>query len=86
MVSRFKPSAPIIALSPNEGTVKHLELSYGVKPFLIEKLSGIDESMTFIPAFLKAKKLGKKGDKIVVTAGVPFNVSGSTNLLFVLTL
>jgi hypothetical protein len=86
MVSRFKPSAPIIALSPNEGTVKHLELSYGVKPFLIKKLSGIDESMTFIPAFLKAKKLGKKGDKVVVTAGVPFNVSGSTNLLFVLTL
>ena len=85
-VSRFKSSIPVIALTPREETVFKLNLSYGVSAYLIKPIKSIDEAVILIPKFLLEQKLAKKGDKIVITAGIPFSISGSTNLVLVLTI
>jgi pyruvate kinase len=53
-------------------------------PLIVSNISGVDTVLQEIPKLLKGMKLVKKGDTVVVTAGVPFKVSGSTNMLFVL--
>ena len=85
-VARFNPNVPIIALTPRAETVKRLALSSNISAHLIKKIETIEKALVFIPEFLKSEKLAKKGDKVVVTAGIPFGVRGSTNMLFVITI
>jgi pyruvate kinase len=86
LVERFNPNAPIIALTPHQKTIKNLALTSNVTPMLIPKLKTFDEVFQFVPKFFIEQKLAKKGDKLVVTAGVPFAVSGSTNMCLVITI
>lgn len=86
MVARFGPDAPIYAFTPHEKTARELMVVSGVYPAVIEKLSSFEQALAFVPKYLKENKLAKKGDKIVLTAGMPFGVTGSTNMMFVLTI
>ncbi|MEA1963518.1 MAG: pyruvate kinase [Candidatus Aerophobetes bacterium] len=80
-VARYRPRVPIIAASPNKKTVRRLALSWGVYPLQSPDLKDTDDMIH------KSKKIALKtgmvhqGDKIVITAGVPFGISGTTNLL-----
>lgn len=85
MVARFRPRCPIIALSPNKETVERLTLVRGVYPFLAEAGKTTDDVIAFVSKFLIENKLAKKGDHVVVTAGLKFGVPGSTNMLCVIT-
>lgn len=85
LVARFKPEAPIIALTPNQSTVQTLALVSGVYPYQIAPIGSLDESIKIISAFLKKEKLVNPGDTIVVTSGLKYGVSGGTNMLFVIT-
>ena len=86
MVSRYRPSVPIIAASTRDSTVRKLALSWGVYPFKSDELENTDDMIK------KSKKIALKtgltnpGDKIVITAGIPFKIPGTTNLLKVETL
>lgn len=86
MIARFKPTCPIIALSPNQVTVERLTLTRGVYPFLADAGKTTDEVIAFVSNFLSEHKLAKSGDRIVITAGLNFGVAGSTNMLCVITL
>lgn len=86
MVARFGPDAPIYAFTPHEKTARELAVVSGVYPVIIEKLTSFEQALAFVPKYLKDNKLAKKGDKIVLTAGMPFGVTGSTNMMFVLTI
>lgn len=86
MVARFGPDAPIYAFTPHEKTARELSVVSGVYPVIIEKLTSFEQALAFVPKYLKDNKLAKKGDKIVLTAGMPFGVTGSTNMMFVLTI
>ena len=82
LVARERPSVPIIALSPMERTVRRLCLSWGVHCVLTTEI--IDRfKMAVVNAARAARVYGfaTEKDQIVVTAGVPFNVTGSTNIL-----
>lgn len=83
MVSRFKPTQPIVAMSPNERARAKLSLSYGCYHAPIGTFSNMEEIMDIVGSFMTKHKLAKKGDKIVIVAGIPFGKTGSTNLLFV---
>jgi pyruvate kinase len=85
LVERFNPNVPIIALTPHHKTIKNLALTSNVTPILIPKLKTFDEVFEFVPRFFLEQKMAKKGDKLVVTAGVPFAVAGSTNMCLVIT-
>lgn len=83
MISRYKPSQKILALTPNKSTHNKLILSFGCLPFVIPRFKTIIEVEKLIRKIILQNKLAKKGDKVVVLAGVPFGQSIDTNMLFV---
>ena len=81
MLSRFRPSCPIIACAPVERVVRQLSLSWGITPLLIEEVTDTDELFErAVDAGMDAGLL-QKDDLIVMTAGVPLGISGTTNLM-----
>ena len=80
-ISRFRPVCPIIAPSPNVGTVKSLALNFGVYPVLIDDLKSLDAIIE------KSKKLAQEmlalttKDNIIITGGYPFKKVKTTNFM-----
>lgn len=81
MISKFRPTCPIIACTMSRRVWRQLNLSWGVQPLIIEEKDTTDE--LFETAVEEAQKKGyvKQGDVTVITAGVPLGVSGTTNML-----
>ena len=84
MISRFKPACPIIGCTVNPRVSRQLNLTWGVTPLLINKVDDTEE--LFVEAAKAAEKVGyvKKGDKVVLTAGLPLGTAGTTNMLRVI--
>jgi pyruvate kinase len=80
-ISRFRPRQPIVALSPNDKTVRRLSLSWGCRPRLVSDPQDTDDMIE--KATLSARDEGEAavGDLIVITVGHPVWVSGTTNML-----
>jgi len=85
MISRFRPNCPIIAITPSPRVQRQLNMSWGVIPFLVKMAKSTDE--IFEMGVEKAREAGvaKHGDIVVITAGVPIGISGTTNILKVAT-
>ncbi len=81
MVSKYRPSAPIIAATPNVRVARDLSLSFGVEPVLIGPTENTDEIIK--ASVNEALKSGyiKTGDLIVITAGIPVGTVGTTNMI-----
>lgn len=86
MVSRYRPPVPIIAASTRDSTVRKLALSWGVYPFKSDELENTDDMIEKSKKIALKTGLAKSGDKIIITAGIPFKIPGTTNLLKVETL
>ncbi|SFB01323.1 pyruvate kinase [Poseidonocella pacifica] len=82
LTARERPRVPIIALSPKVATARRLALSWGTTCVVSEEIVSRFK-MAVVGAARAARKLGYADEKdfIVVTAGVPFNVKGTTNIL-----
>lgn len=80
-MSRFRPSCPIIAVSPDMNTVKSLNLHFGVTPVLIEDLSSFDKIIKRSKEITKTLMDTVEGDKIIVTGGYPFKEVKHTNFM-----
>ena len=85
-VSKFRPVENIVAATPSEKTFNQLALSWGVYPVLAKNQT--DEEKLFRHAVDCAMFTGllNEGDRVVITAGMPLNVEGTTNLLKVETI
>ena len=83
-ISRFKPESPIIGCTVRENVCRQLNLLWGVSPLMIQKEEKAE--VLFADAVEKAKKAGyvKSGDVVVITAGVPLGVAGTTNMIHVI--
>lgn len=81
MVSKYRPDCSIVGTCLTEKVYRQLALSWGVIPLLLEEKSEAEELFDY--AVDKAEKAGiiEKGDIVVITAGVPLGVSGTTNLI-----
>jgi pyruvate kinase len=84
LVARFRPSVPVMALTDRITTQRQLSLSWGVIPHLISSFTGTDHMFSFAGVWAVEENVAKPGDSIVITAGVPVGVPGSTNLLKVM--
>jgi len=84
LVARFRPSAPIIALTDHVETVRHLALSWGVIPHLVSSFMDTDQMFATARSWVVERGVANAGDCLVITAGVPVGVSGTTNLLKVM--
>ena len=79
--ARERPTVPIIGLSPERLTARQLALIWGVHNIHAlepKSFSGMIENACYVA---KKEKIVKKGDYVVITAGAPIGVSGSTNNL-----
>ena len=85
LISRHRPTQPIIALCPNKATLHDLNYTWGVYPKAIKQVLTVQAMMN------EAKRVAlkndivqlEKGDSIVVVAGIPFGKSGATNMVLV---
>ncbi len=85
MVAKFRPSARIVAVTPNVATYRSLSLVWGVRPLLVAPVSGTDDMVTESLRAAKETRLVKENHRVVITAGVPVGVPGNTNLILVRT-
>lgn len=83
-VAAFRPRTPIIALSPSEKTLNNLSMRWGVIPLLTERLTELDQMFDYGAKLAKETGFAKDADTVVLVAGVPIGLSGSTNLLRVI--
>ena len=81
MVSKFRPNCPIIATTNNEKVMRQLGLSWGVYTVKSEKAINTDEVIENSIDAAKNANYINNGELVVVTAGVPVGVSGTTNLI-----
>ena len=84
-IARYKPQQPIIAFTQHEHVMRQLLLVYGCYPVKIKPFTFIAQVIPTVNATLKREGVAKPGDHIVVSAGVPFQIAGSTNMLMILT-
>ena len=80
-LSKFRPYYPIVGCTTEENVWRQLNLSWGVVPMLIEEVE--DTDALFEAAVEAAERTGlvKSGDLVVITAGVPLGISGTTNMM-----
>ncbi len=81
IVSAHRPGVSILVLTDQPRTFRQLALVWGVIPELVPHCQTYDEMMARAKDAVVARKLATKGDRVIVTAGVPFDVPGTTNLL-----
>jgi pyruvate kinase len=80
-VSKYRPRAPIVAVTPIEKVRRKLCLVWGVTPLAASNTGNTDEMIDEAVKVALSEGLIKCGDLIVITAGVPVGVPGTTNLL-----
>ena len=80
-MSKFRPETMIIAATPHLKTYHQMALLWGVRPLSVENLQNVD--VLVYRCMEEAKKTGllQAGDKAVISAGVPLDVAGNTNMI-----
>lgn len=85
-VSKFRPKAPIIAVTTTEEVMRRLSLEWGVYPVLAPESISTDDVIENSISVSLANNYVKEGDLVVITAGIPVGLSGTTNLIKVHTI
>ncbi len=85
-VSSHRPGVPILALTDSARTYRQLAMVWGVIPELVRHCETYEEMATLAKSVVSKRMLAEKGDRVVVTAGVPFDTPGTTNNLRVETI
>ena len=81
LTARERPKVPIIGLTSLRGTARRLALTWGVHPVMTGELTRFKMAVINAARAARAEGYAEETDQIVVTAGVPFNVPGTTNIL-----
>ena len=81
IVSKARPSQPILAFSPRPEVCARLALLLGVLPRLTKRVQYVDEFIPEAERRLREEKLVKKGDVIAIVSGTPLHTMGTTNLI-----
>ncbi|WP_417513312.1 pyruvate kinase [Minwuia sp.] len=79
--ARERPSMPILCLTPKQETSRRLTLSWGVRPVLTDDASNMADMVERACRIALREDLAKPGQRLVITAGVPFGTPGATNIL-----
>lgn len=81
MISKFRPESPIIGCTTSEMVCRQMNLSWGVTPIVCEEKYTNDELFDHAVDRAEQNGLIQSGDLVVITAGVPLGISGTTNLM-----
>jgi len=80
-LSRLRPRIPLLACTPNPQTRARLALTWGVEAFLVDRVAHTDEMVLQIDQLLIETGRGTPGELVVIVAGSPPGIPGSTNAL-----
>ncbi|MEV6615260.1 pyruvate kinase [Streptomyces sp. NPDC051051] len=80
-LSRYRSPIPLLAFTPEPATRSQLNLTWGVETFLVPPVGSTDAMVDQVDELLLRHGRCEKGDVVVITAGSPPGVSGSTNLV-----
>ncbi|KRN76256.1 pyruvate kinase [Weissella minor] len=86
MISKYRADADILALTFDEMVQRSLTIYWGVQPVVVEPVDTTDEMIELAKKQAVENGLAEKGDKIIVTAGIPMTTSGTTNLMTIVTI
>jgi pyruvate kinase len=81
IVASHRPGVPILVLTDSERTYRQLALVWGVIPYLVQHCDTYGDMVKLALDAVRERGLAREGDRVVVTAGVPFDVPGTTNLM-----
>ena len=81
IVSSHRPAVPIVALTDVPTTYSQLALVWGVIPQLVQHCATYEDMVQRAREVVLSRGLAKEGDRVLVTAGVPFDTPGTTNTL-----
>ncbi len=81
MISKYRPKAPIVAVTSNDSVSRKLALVWGVHPQVAPQVNSTDEMLDIAVEAAVKSGIVKHGDLVVITAGVPVGETGSTNLM-----
>jgi len=78
-MSRLRSSIPMLVFTPHESIRRRMALTWGVRSFLVEPVTHTDAMFVQVDDYLLGEGLAQVGDKVVVIAGTPPGIAGSTN-------
>ena len=81
--ARHRPTVPILCLTESETTARQLCLSYAVRPIITHDAKNFGAMVSSACEIAKGRDYAVSGDRLVVTAGVPFGTVGATNILHI---
>ncbi|MDM5228886.1 pyruvate kinase [Cytobacillus sp. NJ13] len=81
MISKYRPKAPIVAVTSNDYVSRRLSLTWGVYPQIGQKASTTDDMLDIAVEESVNSGIVASGDLVVITAGVPVGEAGTTNLM-----
>lgn len=84
--SKERACTPILSLTPNERVARQMALVWGVRSVTVRNLETFDDIAHEARRAALEQGMAKEGDKVVVTAGIPFGKSGETNLLHIISI
>ncbi len=85
-MSRERPSCRIIGLTPLTSTANRLALSWGVKPIVTSDPASFDEMLKDIQVLARERLNLSPGDRVIISAGIPFGRPGTTDTLKIATI
>jgi len=80
-IAQWRPSVPIIAISPRPDVIQRLSIVWGVYGILNPLFYKTDDLLQGIPELIKELKIVDSGEIIVITAGIPLNKMCATNMV-----
>jgi pyruvate kinase len=86
MIARYRPAERVLALTDDKENANKLILTFGCYPMVVSTFSTVDEILDIVRKTTLDNELVKKGDKVVIVAGMPFGSSSETNFILVETL
>jgi len=79
--ARERPDVPILCLTESEATARRLVLVWGIHGVITQDVRNFSDMVDKACRIARDEKLAQKGERLVVTAGVPFGTPGATNIL-----
>ena len=80
-ISKYRPEAPILAITPSDNVARRLILSWGVNPYLAPELVNVEDIFHGAAQLSLKTGLARSGELVIISAGIPMGVPGRTNLI-----
>lgn len=83
-LSRERPGLPIVMMTPNQTARQRMNILWGINSIKTDYFNSFDEALDGISRLMLENKMGNPGEQVIVVAGTPFGVVGTTNTIRVL--